>query len=422
MSLDISTLNISALTIIGIAVITGFYLGRAAKLINLPAIIGYMLLGVILGPSLLNLITEKGMEDLNFITNIALGLVAFSIGSELNLSSLKHLGWGIISIILSESLIAFGVVTAVLYLVTGDLPLSLVFGAMAPASAPAGTVAVIQENRAKGNLTKALYAVVGFDDGFAIVIFGFTAALVKYLLVSEATGENAHIMASLLHPFKEIGLSILVGTIMGFLFCQFVRKLKHPPDMFALVFGTVILTCGLAARWNLSLILTNMIVGFVLVNTRRESLVHRVVNPTLNFMPLVFILFFCLAGAHLQLLALPSLGLIGIVYTIGRICGLIGGAEIGGIIGKVEKKIRKYIGLGILSQAGVAIGLSLIIKSQLSALDAEYDIPHASEIGTVVLTTITATCIIFEIIGPICTKIALSKAGEIPSKNRNELK
>lgn len=420
MNLDISALNISALTIIGIAVIGGFYLGRVAKLMKLPAIIGYMMLGVILGPSILNMLTEHSMESLSFVTNIALGLVAFSIGSELNIASLRHLGWGIISIILSESLIAFGVVAAAIFTLTRDLPMALVFGAMAPASAPAGTVAVIQEYRAKGSLTKALYAVVGFDDGFAIVIFGFAAALVKSLLVSGATGQNANIMTSLLHPFEEIGLSILVGTITGFLFCQLVRKLKSPPEMFALVFGTVVLVCGLAIRWNLSLILTNMIIGFVLVNTRRESLVHRVTNPTLNFMPLVFILFFCLAGAHLKLSTLPSLGLIGIVYIVGRICGLVGGAEVGGLLGGVEKKIRKYIGLGILSQAGVAIGLSLIIKNNLTEIDAQYNIPHASEIGTMVLTTITATCIIFEIVGPICTKIALSKAGEIPAEQSGQ--
>jgi len=416
MSLDISTLNISALTTIGLSVLAGFYLGRVIKLIKLPSIIGYMVVGIVLGPSIFNLLTEQSTEEMSFITNIALGLVAFSIGSELSMASLKHLGWGIISIILSESLIAFGVVTAVIFALTRDLPMSLVFGAMAPASAPAGTVAVIQEYRAKGSLTKALYAVVGFDDGFAIIIFGFAAALAKSLLVSQATNQDAHIMTSLIQPFEEIGLSIILGTVTGFIFCQLVRKLKSAHEMFALVFGTVVLISGLAIRWNLSLILTNMIVGFVLVNTRRESLVHRVTNPTRNFMPLVFILFFCLAGAHLQLSTLPSLGLIGIVYMIGRICGLVGGAEVGGLLGGVEKKIRKYIGFGILSQAGVAIGLSLIIKHHLTDLDKQYNIPHASEIGGMVLTTITATCVIFEIIGPICTKIALTKAGEIPSE------
>ena len=136
--------------------------------------------------------------------------------------------------------------------------------------------------------------------------------------------------------------------------------------------------------------------------------------PLQEIMPLLFILFFCLAGAHLQISTLPALGSLGAVYIIGRTAGLIGGARVGAMIGHVDSKIKKYIGLGILSQAGVAIGLSLIVKHEFAQLDAKYNLPHATTIGAVVLTTITATCIFFEIIGPILTKIALTKAGEIP--------
>jgi len=413
MSLDISFLDLSALTLLGVVIIVGFYMGHTARLVKLPSLIGYMILGVIFGPSVLHLISEPTMEHLSFITEIALGFVAFSIGAELSLSTLKRLGPGIISIIFAESFGAFAVVTAAVYFLTHDLPLALVFGAMAPASAPAGTVAVIQEYKAKGILTKALYAVVGFDDGLAIIIFGFVAALAKNLLVAEATGHNGSILPAMLSPLKEIGLSILVGGIIGFVFCQIVRKLDSSKDILIVIFGTILLATGLSLRWHLSLIMTNMVVGFTLVNTRRQALVHRVMAPLLDIMPLIFILFFCLAGAHLELSTLPALGMLGLVYTIGRSGGLIGGAFLGAMIGRVDSKIKKYIGLGILSQAGVAIGLSLIVKHEFGILDAKYNLPHAATIGAVVLTTITATCIFFEIIGPILTKFALTKAGEI---------
>lgn len=416
MSLDISFLDFSALTLLGIVIIAGYYLGHTARLVKLPSLIGYMILGVILGPSILHLISEPTMEHLSFITEIALGFVAFSIGAELSLSTLKRLGPGIISIIFAESFAAFFVVTAAVYFLTHDLPMALIFGAMAPASAPAGTVAVIQEYKAKGSLTKTLYAVVGFDDGLAIIIFGFAAALAKNLLIAEATGQNGSILPAMLPPLKEIGLSILVGTIVGFAFCQMVRKLESSKDILIVIFGAVLIATGLSLRWHLSLIMTNMVVGFVLVNTRREALVHRVMAPLLDIMPLLFILFFCLAGAHLELSTLPALGTLGLVYIIGRTAGLIGGARVGAMIGHVDSKIKKYIGLGILSQAGVAIGLSLIVKHEFAQLDAKYNLPHATTIGAIVLTTITATCIFFEIIGPILTKIALTKAGEIPHK------
>jgi len=411
---DWSFLHISGLTLIGAATIVSFYVGRLARLAKLPSLIGYMLVGVFLGPSILHLFDEPSMERLSFITEIALGFVAFSIGSELNMFTLKRLGGGIISIILAESFGAFFIVVLAVYALTRDLPLALIFGSMAPASAPAGTVAVIQECRAKGSLTTTLYAVVGFDDGLAIIIFGFAAALAKNLLITEASGAVEGILGALLAPAKEIGLSFVVGGAGGLLFYRLVRKLQSARDILIVVFGVILICTGLSIRWHLSLILTNMVVGFVLANARHESLLHRVTAPLLEVMPLLFVLFFCLAGAHLQLSALPALGAVGIVYVLGRSAGLIGGARIGAMFGHVEDKVKKYVGLGILSQAGVAIGLSLIVKHEFTQLDARYIAPHALEIGTSVLATITATCIFFEIVGPILTKVALKRAGEIP--------
>lgn len=416
MSFDLSFLHISGLTLLGVAIIVSFYMGRVARLVKLPSLIGYMIVGVILGPSVFHLFDGTSVEKFSFITEVALGFVAFSIGSELNMSSLRRLGKGIISIIIAESFGAFIVVTLAIYILTRDLPMSLIFGSMAPASAPAGTVAVIQEYKAKGSLTKTLYAVVGFDDGLAIIIFGFAAALAKNLLITEASGTSENVLQALLEPAREIGLSILIGTVVGWLFFRIVRKLQSTRDILIVVFGFILLSTGLSTRWHLSLILTNMVVGFVLANARHESLLHRVSAPLSEIMPLLFVLFFCLAGANLQLSALPALGIVGIVYIFGRTAGLIGGARIGAIFGHVEDKVKKYVGLGILSQAGVAIGLSLIIKHDFILLDEKYELPHALKIGSSVLATITATCIFFEIIGPILTKIALKKAGEIPDE------
>lgn len=414
MILDLSFFHVSALTLLGISTLVGFYVGRLSRHARLPSIIGYMVLGVILGPSVLHLFSDTMLDDLSFITEISLGFVAFSIGSELSLSSLRDLGSGIILIILTESFMAFLIVVGAMYFLTGDVPLALVFGAMAPASAPAGTVAVIHEYKARGNLTKALYAVVGFDDGLAIMIFGLSAALAKSLLVGEATGSTESVLMSLAVPAKEIVLSLVTGAVIGFIFCQMVRRLQNSRDILVIVFGAVLLATGLSMRWHLSLILTNMVVGFVLVNTRQEALTRNVMAPLHETMPLVFVLFFCLAGAHLKLSVLPSLGLIGVVYILARSAGLVGGAYIGGVLGHMEEKVKKYVGMGILSQAGVAIGLSLIVRHDFAQLDARYSLPHAKAIGTSVLATVTATCIFFEIIGPILTRIALKKAGEIP--------
>ncbi len=411
-------------TLVGAMLIVCFFVGKLIKKTSLPSLIGYMLVGALFGPSFkhlgLELFTEPVRESLAFITQVALGFVAFSIGSELSMKSLKRLGNGIVWIIFSESFAAFFVVTGLIYAVTRDLPMALIFGSMAPASAPAGTVAIIQEYKAKGSLTQALYAVVGFDDGLAIIIFGFAAAVSKSLLLAETPGHASEGFFQMLKaPTFEIILSIVVGTVLGFLFCQLVRFIKNSRDMLIIVFGIVTLATGLSMMWHLSLILTNMVIGFMLINTRREALVHKVTAPLLEIMPLIFVLFFCLAGAHLQISALPSLGIIGVVYILGRSGGLIGGACIGAMFGHVEEKIKKYVGLGILSQAGVAIGLALIVNSEFAGLGAVTDgVSHGSAIGIKVITTITATCIVFEIIGPILAKYALGKAGELGKATR----
>jgi Kef-type K+ transport system membrane component KefB len=411
-------------TLVGALLIVCFYAGKLIKKTSLPSLIGYMLVGALFGPSFkkygLEIFTEPILESLSFVTQIALGFVAFSIGSELSMKSLKRLGSGIVWIIFSESFAAFFLVTGLLYAITKDLPMALIFGSMAPASAPAGTVAIIQEYKAKGSLTQALYAVVGFDDGLAIIIFGFAAAVSKSLLLAETPGHVSEGFFQMLKaPTIEILLSILVGILLGFILAQLVRFIKSSRDMLIVVFGIVTLGTGLSMMWHLSLILTNMVIGFFLINTRRESLVHKVTAPLLEIMPLTFVLFFCLAGAHLQLAALPSLGIIGIAYILGRSGGLIGGARLGAIFGHVEDKIKKYVGLGILSQAGVAIGLALIVNAEFSGLGAVTDgVSHGSIIGTKVITTITATCIVFEIIGPILAKYALGKAGELNQATR----
>jgi len=398
----------NTLALIGFTVVAAYYMGHLAKKIKLPSLIGYMILGVILGRSGLDYFNIDLVEELGFINEIALGFVAFSIGIELSISSLKKQGTGIISIILAESFAAFFVVLGAVYFLTRDLPMSLIFAAMAPASAPAGTVAVIQETKSKGSLTKALYSVVGFDDGLAIIIFGFAAALATSLLTNEASGESVSIWPEMLAALKEIGLSLLVGTVIGFIFCNLVRFVRDKRDMIVLSFAAVLIAIGCSQQWHLSLILTNMVIGFVLINTRKKELVDKVSSQLIIVMPLLFILFFSLAGAHLNLSALPSLGIIGLVYIAARSIGLMGGARIGGNFGNVEDKVKKYVGMGILSQAGVAIGLALIVKHDF----AQIGTAHADKIGVAVITTITATCIFFELVGPVLTKIALTKAGE----------
>jgi Kef-type K+ transport system membrane component KefB len=399
--------SIPYLLIAGIMMMIAFYVGKVMKSIRLPSLIGYMVTGVVLGPSIVNLLTGPVQESFSFITDISLSFVAISIGLELSFSSLKRQGKGIITVIFAESLLAFALVTSAIYLLTRDLPLSLVFGAIAPASAPAGTVAVIQEYKARGKLTEALYAVVGFDDGLGIIIFGFASAIAQSMLKAEA-GSTMNMIEVLLVPLKEVVLSVLIGFAIGWLFSMLVRRLKQKVDTLILLVTMILLSAGLCQLFGLSEILTNMIFGIVVVNTQSSKIIHAIKSQLESFMPLIFVVFFVLAGANLHLNALPSLGLIGLIYILSRSAGLMSGAYVGSRLGRLDDTIRKYLGMGILSQAGVAIGLSLVVKQEFMGLSS-----HGTYIGNTVITTVTATCIFFEIIGPILTKIGLTRSGNI---------
>ncbi len=407
------------LGVIGFVIFIGFYFGKNMRYLKLPAIIGYMILGALLGPSFLHIFNDKLLDKLDFIPDLALGFVALSIGMELKLSTMKKLGKSIIYIILLESFGAFIMVGLAVYILTGNMPLSIIFASVAPASAPAGTVAVIKEYKARGSLTQALYAVVGFDDGLGIIIFGFALAVAKDILLTQTGDSSGNMLLTLFYPFKEIIISFLLGGFLAFIFSLVTKKMKDANNIFILITGLVMATIGLCEVLHLSLILTNMIIGMVLVNTQRTSLLGKINEKLSTFLPLLFLLFFSLAGAELHIKALPSLGIVGIVYFFARSIGLIGGARLGAILGGAEDKIRKYLGLGILSQAGVAIGLTLMVKQEFEGLGKTIKVINGSNfttgdfIGTSLITIVTATSILFEIVGPITTKIALKKAGEI---------
>ena len=233
--------------------------------------------------------------------------------------------------------------------------------------------------------------------------------------MSETSAAEVSILASMAGPAKEIVLSLFVGALIATILSILLKTLRTNEEVLILIVGTVMLTLGLCQVFHLSLILTNMIIGLFMVNTQKAELLHKLGDQLSNVMPLFFILFFALAGANLHVSELPHLGLLGVVYIAARSAGLILGARIGGSIGTVEEKVKKYVGLGILSQAGVAIGLALIVKHEFQGLGAmtASGATTGEVLGASAITTVTATCIFFEIIGPIMTKVALEKAGEI---------
>jgi len=393
--------------VLGVLVLAGHLGGKAIARARLPAIIGYLLVGVVLGTSGLDVVN---LEHLGMVSDFGLGIVAFMIGTELSGRLVRRMGRSLLVIILAESFGAFLLVAGLIALACRLLPpeglavaaAAVTFGAMAPASAPAGTVAVLQQYRCKGPLTSLLLAVVGLDDGLAVVIYAFAIAWVKASL-----GHSHLSVAAVAKPLIEVFGGLAVGALVGVGLLLLAAATRTREHVLTLTVGAIMLCTGLANVLHLSLILSNLATGCVMANLSKHQ-TDRSYAAVRQITHVVFVLFFVVAGAHLDLSVLKRMGLLAPVYIVGRTAGLVGGAWFGATVTGADRVVRRYLGLGILSQAGVAIGLALLVSRELAEFGAA-----GAAIASITLNTIMATTIFFEILGPITTKIAVSRAGEI---------
>ncbi len=388
------------LFLIGLVLVLGLIGGKIFNKLKFPAVVGYLIIGIFLGPSVFGLFKLDLLDRLGIITDFALGIIAFIIGNELRWGILKKFGSKIITILFVQAMATFILITLGVWLFTHNLALSLILGSLGVATAPAGTVAVLQEFRAKGPLTTSLLAIVGLDDGLALIIYGFASAIA---MVSIGGSQGINFQNVLEWPLLRILGAVFLGIILGLALSYVVRRRHDKNEILTWSLGAVLICAGLANILNFSLILTTMALGMTVANIfslsgrRTFEAIQSITNP-------IYIAFFVLAGAHLQMGLLPKMGLLGLVYILARAFGKIGGASLGAHISKAETNMKKYLGFGLLSQAGVAIGLAMIVQREFGVY---------GKLATVTITIITATTIIHEILGPVGVKYAVAKAGEI---------
>jgi len=388
------------LLLIGLVLIAGQVGANLLRLVKIPQVVGYILMGAILGESVLGWIEPGSLEE---VTSIALGLIGFTIGSQLKFYQLRKLGRSILWVSIFEAFGAFLLVCIGVLILTGEPFKALVFGALASATAPAATVDVLQEYRCKGPLTTTLLAVVGIDDGIALVIYGFAEPFGKMLFQPE---QGLTIIHSLLVPLRELGGSVLLGLVLGVVFSWSIKYFKLPGEQLSVTLAAVLIASGIAVHFHFSLILTNMVIGLSVGNLlpRRTRRLSEIVT---GFTPPVYILFFALVGARLDVSLLPAMGWLGLTYLIARTVGKFGGSYLGAVIGGAPKVVKRYLGLGLFSQAGVAIGLSIAVSQDFATAGEE-----GIAFGNLVINTITATTFVVQMIGPSLTRMAVFKAEE----------
>jgi Kef-type K+ transport system membrane component KefB len=410
---------------IALAIFLGLMLSRVAKIFKLPAVTAYLIAGVLLGPYVIGAIGIDGIgftsfenvESFKLLSEVALGFIAFSIGNEFRLSQLKSVGKAATVIGILQAIAATVLVDAALigvHFAVGDkFPLSaaIVLGAVATATAPAATLMVVRQYKAKGPVTDTLLPVVAIDDAVGLVVFAISFGVARTISVPGSFS----LAAVLVEPILEVVLSITLGAAMGFLFSYFERFFHSRSKRLAMSVTFVLLTVavsmlkfeipGTEIHVSFSSLLACMMLGSVFCNVCdfSEELMGRVDRWTAP----LFILFFVLSGAELRLSVFQDITivLIGVVYIFTRSAGKYFGAFGSSKLMKCDEKITKYLGITLLPQAGVALGMAIKAK-ELG--------PEGELVANITLFAV----LIYELVGPLFTKIALTKAGEIKPEER----
>ena len=395
---------------IAIALCAGLLVSRFVKPLKLPAVTGYLIAGILIGPHCLG---KLGVQGLGFPTNgdvkalslfndVALGFIAFAIGNEFRLSQLRHTGKQATVIGIFQALMATLMVDLVLiglhFFVLGDsmsLADAIVLGAIATATAPAATLMVVRQYKANGPVTRMLLPVVAMDDALGLMLYAIMMAIARTL----DSGAALSVMTLLVKPLIEIVGSLAMGVLIGTVMVFCLRFFHSRGNKLTMTILIVFLAAGLSTMLDLSSLLVCMMIGATMINVSNDS--PALLEQCDRFTPPLFLLFFVLSGASLDLSVLPTVGVVGIAYVLSRAIGKSLGATIGAAIEKCDKNIIRYLGMTLIPQAGVAIGMARMCLTDLPA--------YGPTINAVVL----AGTLIYELSGPVITKIALTKAGEI---------
>jgi len=396
------------LLVIGLAVFFGTVGAKIFQRLRIPQIVGYITIGLLVGRSGLGLIDEEALRSLDPFNFFALGIIGFMIGRELHRETFKKYGRQFMVILFAQGVGAFIlvglVVGAVALLLLGDVKtavvLGLLFGAISSATAPAATVNVMWEYKTRGILPTTTMAIVALDDALAVALYSIAASI-----AAKLTGQlSGGFAAAIAHVAYELGGAVALGAAAGLMLNFILRRVRDQAVALTFIIGTVGLVVGAGMLVGVETILASMALGAVLANLapRPSDRAFKIVE---RFAPPLYVLFFVMVGASLYVQKMPGwMWALVAPFCIARAIGKILGANIGAKLARAAAVVRKYLGLCLFCQGGVAVGLSLMASKRFG---------EAEEIGMAIIAVVAVTTFIVEIIGPPCVKFAVKKAGEV---------
>ncbi len=399
-----------SITIISIAIMlfAGFLLTRLTKLIKLPNVTAYIVAGILIGPYCLNLIPTNFVTNTSFLADVSLAFIAFSTGEFFRFDTLKKNGGKVVIITVFEALLASILVFIVSYFIMHlALPFSIVLGALAAATAPASTMMTIRQTNSKGDFVDTLLQVVALDDVVGLIAYSVAIS------IAMASIAGSFSFISVVKPILINLAALVIGGIFGFLMKLLMPKKRSKDNRLIISIALLFTYCGLCSLVDVSPLLGCMCMSTIYINITNDDKLFKQLN---YFTPPILLLFFVRSGVSFDLKALVSSSaigsvpiiVIGVVYFFVRIIGKYGGAYLGSLIVKKDKKVRNYLGLALIPQAGVAIGLAAMGARTIGG-----------EVGAALETIILASSVLYELIGPACAKLSLFLSKSYDPNNKN---
>ncbi len=379
--------------VLGIFLMFGGSAYAIARVLKLPRVTLLVISGLIVGPSVLNLVPDEIVELFPIMSYIALSMVAFRLGEAfIDFDFLKK-GFPVFAISLSKAILASALVFGAAYFLRGDIVFALLLAGLAPASAPAAILDVISETKSKGKLTNTIVSVLAFDNILGVILFSVL------LVVAETIAGKGEPSQEILGGLWEIGGAFILGISIGWIMARLVGRLEKGKPSLLEITGFLFLCAGLAYQLKISYLLACIVLGATVAKNRaqpKQNIFLTVEDVSEPFL----VIFFLLAGCELDLSALQSLGVIGILYVLARCLGFVVGGSLAARLVNAEPVVRQNIGWSLFPQAGIALGLAVIT------------LEYFPQLGQLLVSVIVSTTMVFELFGPAVTRWRLYKAQE----------
>jgi Kef-type K+ transport system membrane component KefB len=387
------------LTSLGLILLFALLVGHLVKFIRVPEVTGYLVAGMLVGPSVLGIVSHETLQSLHIFSEVGLGLILFSVGAVFEVGRVRAIGRRLVTLTLAESFTSAVLVGIGAFVLGQPWQVALLLGAIAIETGAASTLMVIRENNSSGPFTEALTGVIGLNNLFALVVFSLVAVALDMSTLATRDAITLGGVGRAIFPlvWQLVG-STALGFLVGLLLASWASQVVESGEMLILLIGCVLLTVGVATVVELSPLVASLAVGATMANLSGKS--RRLFEALSRKDPPLYVIFFVLAGADLDLSLLPSLGMLGVAYVVCRAGGKFAGALYAARRTGFPNPVQRLMGMSLFAQAGLAVGLVIVTRQRFP------------DIAPTVTTVVLGAVIVFEIAGPLAARFALDRSGE----------